>query len=184
MTQHEKRKLDKKMLSKECVICTLVFYKSYYKSLKNWCDTKCCSLKCKNILVSRLLKGGNSSSFTVEQFKDKTKHPRWIDGRSGTIEYVRFCARQRRYLQKNAVGSHTLAEWEAVKEFYAHMCLCCKQQEPFIKLTEDHIIPLSLGGNNDIENIQPLCHSCNSRKHTKSTDYREKMAFANGIMLI
>ena len=71
------------------------------------------------------------------------------------------------------MGSHTNIQWSELKKKYNYMCLCCKQQEPFIQLTEDHIVPLSIGGSNDISNIQPLCQSCNSIKHTKIINYLE-----------
>jgi 5-methylcytosine-specific restriction endonuclease McrA len=64
-----------------------------------------------------------------------------------------------------------MPKWLILKSFYKNMCLCCKKQEPEILLTEDHIIPLSMGGNDDISNIQPLCNSCNTRKHVKVISY-------------
>lgn len=68
----------------------------------------------------------------------------------------------------------TTQEWRELKAKYDFTCLCCGRQEPAIKLTPDHVIPLSKGGPNSIENIQPLCPSCNKRKWDKDTDYRLK----------
>jgi 5-methylcytosine-specific restriction endonuclease McrA len=68
-------------------------------------------------------------------------------------------------------GSFTLKEWSLLCHYYApeNKCLCCDE----IKLlTVDHVIPIKLGGTSNISNLQPICHSCNSSKHTKDIDYR------------
>jgi 5-methylcytosine-specific restriction endonuclease McrA len=96
----------------------------------------------------------------------KEKYP------NGATERKRFTNQRYKIRKKNALGSHTFREWLMLKEYYGNMCLCCKRTEPEIKLTEDHIIPLDKGGSDYIENIQPLCLSCNVRKRIKTIDFR------------
>lgn len=80
--------------------------------------------------------------------------------------------RQKRRGRRRAGGSFSAQEWRNLKVLCNHACLCCGKSEPEIKLTLDHVIPLSRGGSNTIDNIQPLCLTCNLKKGTKSTDYR------------
>jgi 5-methylcytosine-specific restriction endonuclease McrA len=70
----------------------------------------------------------------------------------------------RRYRARlsGAVGSHTEEEWQALLEQHDHKCVVCGTTE---NITRDHIIPLSKGGSDFIENIQPMCMVDNSRKN-------------------
>lgn len=81
---------------------------------------------------------------------------------------MRAAGRRRRDYRKRAtqaiLGSHTEDEWERLKALAKYRCVKCRKKK---RLTRDHIIPLSKGGDDTITNIQPLCHSCNCRKHDK-----------------
>lgn len=82
--------------------------------------------------------------------------------------------RNRRAQEKGSASKISPQEWEDLKREYDYTCLRCEKREPEIKLTLDHVIPLSLGGEHTIKNAQPLCLSCNDIKSTKTTDYRKK----------
>lgn len=90
---------------------------------------------------------------------------------NGYYKSSRFADLRYKARRKGATGSHTLDEWERLKAQYDWICPCCGIREPKIKLTEDHIIALFLGGSDNIENIQPLCRVCNSKKRIKSTKF-------------
>lgn len=77
---------------------------------------------------------------------------------------------RRRSRLTGAGGSYTSAEWNALLDACGHKCLRCGRSG--VKLTVDHIVPVILGGTSNIDNIQPLCKSCNSSKHKKIVNYR------------
>lgn len=60
---------------------------------------------------------------------------------------------------------------------YNNICLACGKPETpgdkMTKLTPDHIKPISKGGSDTPDNIQPLCLRCNIKKgNHHQTDYR------------
>jgi 5-methylcytosine-specific restriction endonuclease McrA len=115
--------------------------------------------------------------FSEEQRKNKApkikrgKDSHFWKGGISTHERKIWLNANRRIRQIGNGGSHTLEDWTKLKAQYNWTCPCCLENEPLIKLTVDHIIAISKGGSNNIENIQPLCKSCNSRKHDKHIFY-------------
>lgn len=126
--------------------------------------------------LSQLSKGRIVSEETRKRMSlsRKAKHYKGLCGSNNPAwkgGITPFSKKFRKQNLKNNGGFHTEKEWRDLKEKFNYMCLCCKRYEPEIKLTEDHIIPVSKGGSDNIENIQPLCGSCNSRKSIKNINF-------------
>ena len=86
-------------------------------------------------------------------------------------EYLRpfaIEAQNRRRAKKNSAEKVDLtrAQWEVIKAIYDYRCVYCGKKSK--RLTQDHITPISKGGNHTASNVVPACGSCNSKKGTKA----------------
>ena len=134
------QKVKPQLIEKKCEYCNKIFTSSR-KNYQRFCSSHC--RNCYNIKKRKRLKPE-----VVK--KEKT-----------------FRVMARRFRIKANGGKFTLREWEKMKDDYNHACNFCHKFEPEIKLTIDHIIPLTKGGKHDASNIQPLCMDCNVKKGTK-----------------
>lgn len=80
------------------------------------------------------------------------------------LEIRREVQNRRRVRRKSVEGSHSVGEWLLVLWICDNRCAYCGATS---RLTKDHVVPISKGGTDYIENILPACLSCNSRKRDK-----------------
>lgn len=105
----------------------------------------------------------------------------WTSSGGRTRRYCRACRRVRavQYAVRRARngGQHTLQEWLAKLRSYIACPRCGRHWQDIPSRpnsryrtvwTKDHIRPLSVGGTDDIDNIQPLCYQCNFSKGGKN----------------
>src|SRR6185503_3590172 len=93
---------------------------------------------------------------------------------SGAIRIAESEATRREHARQ-AAGSHTKDEWEAILGRYENRCLRCKirgEDTNLGRLTKDHVEPLACGGSDWASNLQPLCQRCNSWKGDREIDFR------------
>lgn len=129
---------------------------SFHRKKRHFCCRDCYSKFRKTKLP---FEEQHSYKGVVKSREEKQEyHRRYVKKNPERISHLKA----RRYArEKNAEGSHSLEEWLHLKEKHAFRCANCNEKK---KLTKDHIIPLSKGGTDYIDNIQPLCRNCNSKK--------------------
>jgi 5-methylcytosine-specific restriction endonuclease McrA len=89
----------------------------------------------------------------------------WMDENRERSNYTKAL---RKHKIRAGGGSIDLVDWLALCDEYGNKCLRCGKPE----VTMDHVVPISKGGAHSIDNLQPLCGSCNSSKGARTIDYR------------
>lgn len=88
---------------------------------------------------------------------------------------MRARVKRRRARRLGAIGSHTVEQFYQLCSRLDWCCSYCNSKLDNRTVTEDHIIPLSKGGSDDIENIAPACRYCNTQKGART--YEEYMEY-------
>lgn len=129
----------------------------------------------KKMSLARLGKPSwNKGKKMSEESRVKNRHSHYERLKNLNPDYIPVKIRKERIIKNG--GFHSKGEWETLKAQYNWTCPSCKEREPFVNqqykyLTKDHIIAISMGGSDNIENIQPLCKSCNGKKQAKEITY-------------
>lgn len=76
-------------------------------------------------------------------------------------ERGRMIIRISRMRRRHADGSFTPEEWNEKLILFGGACAHCGSKD---SIEADHVVPIKKGGSNYIDNIQPLCRSCNASK--------------------
>lgn len=94
----------------------------------------------------------------------RTRDPENAKGHSRRSE-----AKRRARLAGCEVHHLTDDDFGKLTAILGERCLSCGASD---NITWDHVIPISEHGPHHPTNLQPLCSSCNSRKRTRSWDFR------------
>lgn len=105
----------------------------------------------------------------IEPYRDPFRRVRELMGEEGIIGIGK---QGRSYqLVNTSLGEKRIprthlndSDWESIVSRYDRKCPVCNRSEPEIKFDQDHKIPRTRGGGDELDNWQPLCVECNNSK--------------------
>lgn len=106
-----------------------------------------------------------------EEYRARMK--RWNDNNPGAKAAH---SRTRKARVRNAVGSHSGADVEAILRMQKYRCAYCPANLRHTGHHVDHIVAISRGGSNNRSNLQATCPKCNMSKSD-----RDPIEFAQSI---
>lgn len=105
--------------------------------------------------------------YKQNRLRQRVKNARWSKNNYGRKLEIEAKRRSQKLRLKPKIRLST-DEWEAIKKDFDYRCAYCYCLPD--ELTQDHMIPLSRGGDHIASNIAPACRSCNCKKGSKTVE--------------
>jgi hypothetical protein len=121
--------------------------------------------------IDRFRRGQHTSSTPYKPYVDVFRRLRELQGEEGvagigrsgkTYQLVSLALSKKRVPRVKLSD----ADWAEVLQRYQHRCAVCSRSEPEVRFQQDHKVPRTRGGSNQLDNWQPLCDECNNFKST------------------
>jgi 5-methylcytosine-specific restriction endonuclease McrA len=107
-----------------------------------------------------------------EPYKDPFRRLRELQGEEGFLCIAKEGVRYQ--LISISLGTKrtpraklTSEQWKEIQTKHRYRCAVCGLASTEVRLNQDHKIPRTKDGGNDLENWQPLCDECNNIKSTQ-----------------
>jgi len=92
-------------------------------------------------------------------------------------EIYHLSNQKRKAIKRKLPNTLTMQQWEKIKSDFNNKCAYCGEEKP---LAQEHFIALSKGGEYTVNNIIPVCKSCNSSKRDRNFfEWYHKQDFYN-----
>lgn len=105
----------------------------------------------------------------ISEARRKAANSKWDNENEIKSEKTQSQLRSERLAEARKKGTHTEKEWQEMKDFFGE-CVKCGIKTGIIR---HHITPISKGGSDGIENLEPLCRRCSSGSNADEIDFRE-----------
>lgn len=160
-----KNKRQAEQITKTCAWCGNEFQSPVWPY-----ELACCSKSCAaKYSVKKRTSKTQCRHCGKEYYSSSPKHKQCPECTSKKrLDRVHAANKLKRYIKRGARGpSHTQLEWQELCDKYGQKCAYCGVGPIEHK---DHVIPISKGGSDSIENIVPSCSACNLSKGAKTLE--------------
>ena len=81
---------------------------------------------------------------------------------------IRVRNNRRKARLAGVLHSLTVQQWEAILTLHGNRCAYCGRDD--VRMTQDHVVPITRGGGHTADNVVPACLSCNSKNGARTPE--------------